>query len=93
MSPPAFTLIDDGELRLVDDGPEALTALAQRLGRPLAVDLEERVAYLGVSAQTRSERLRSLEAPDFTLPDLAGRAHSLREHRGKKVFFVAYASW
>jgi len=48
---------------------------------------------LGESAQARGEALRSLEAPDFTLPDLAGRPHSLSAHRGKKVLLVTWASW
>jgi peroxiredoxin len=32
-------------------------------------------------------------APDFTLPDLDGRMHSLSDYRGKKVFLLAWASW
>ena len=71
----------------------SLDEVARLLGRPLAIDLEERAAYLGVSAEDRGAALASLEAPDFTLPDLDGRSHSLREHRGKKVLLVAYASW
>lgn len=71
----------------------ALEALAGLLDRPLALDLEEGAAYLGASAADRAGALASLEAPDFTLPDLHGRLHSLAEHRGKKVFLVAYASW
>ncbi|MBI1848356.1 MAG: hypothetical protein HY294_09975 [Candidatus Rokubacteria bacterium] len=70
-----------------------LTEVAGRLGRPLALDVEERAAWLGVSAAARARALASLEAPDFALPDLAGRVHRLSEHRGKKVFLVAYASW
>jgi hypothetical protein len=70
-----------------------LAGVASALGRPLAVDGEAHVAYLGVSAHERGQRLESLEAPDFTLPDLEGRPHSLREQRGKKVLLVAYASW
>jgi hypothetical protein len=70
-----------------------LAALAVVLDRPLAVDLEERAAYLGVSAGDRQRALRSLVAPDFALPDLEGRPHRLSEHRGKKVLLVAYASW
>jgi hypothetical protein len=66
---------------------------AARLDRPLAVDLEARAAFLGVSARARAARLASLEAPDFTLPDLEGRLHSLAQHRGQKVFLVAYGSW
>lgn len=70
-----------------------LVELAARLDRPLALDLAERAAFLGVPAHARAERLLSLAAPDFTLPDLEGRRHSLSAHRGKKVLLVAYASW
>jgi len=70
-----------------------LAGVATALDRPLAVDVEARAAFLGVSAHARGQRLESLEAPDFTLPDLGGRLHSLREQRGKKVLLVAYASW
>ena len=70
-----------------------LARVAALLARPLASDMQERVAYLGVSAADRSAQLASLEAPDFTLPDLNGRPHSLSAHRGKKVLLVAYASW
>jgi len=70
-----------------------LAGVAAALGRPLALDAVERAAYLGVGAGERARVLAALEAPDFTLPDLDGRLHSLREHRGKKVLLVAYASW
>ena len=75
-------------------GREAeLTEIAARLDRPLALDRAEGAAFLGVSARARSQRLTSLEAPDFALADLGGRPHTLAEHRGRKVFLVAYASW
>jgi hypothetical protein len=70
-----------------------LTAFAAALDRPLVLDIGESVAYLGVAAHERAQALGSLEAPDFTLPDLTGRLHSLSEHRGKKVLLIAYASW
>ena len=70
-----------------------LAALARVLDRPVAIDVEERAAFLGVSAGERARALQSLVAPDFTLPDLAGRPHRLSDHRGKKVLLVAYASW
>jgi hypothetical protein len=70
-----------------------LAALARVLDRPLAVDAGEHAAYLGVSAGERTRALRSLVAPDFTLPDLSGRPHRLSDHRGKKILLVAYASW
>ncbi len=70
-----------------------LAALAEVLGRPLALDVEERAAALGIAGADRAARLATLEAPDFRLPDLAGRMHSLSEHRGKKILLIAYASW
>ena len=70
-----------------------LGVLAETLGRPLALDADEGVAALGIAASDQTARLESLEAPDFTLPDLDGKLHSLSDHRGKKVLLIAYASW
>jgi hypothetical protein len=82
-----------GQPNLVAEGRVNLNAFAAAMDRPLVVDALERAAYLGVSAQERADALRSLEAPDFSLPDLEGKLHTLREQRGKKVLLVAYASW
>ena len=84
--------VPPGSAMVTDDGVD-LGALAELVDRPLAVDLDERAAYLGVSAAERAGALTSLQAPDFTLPDLAARPHSLSAQRGKKVLLVAYASW
>jgi hypothetical protein len=78
---------------LVKNGGLDLATLCALIDRPLALDAGERAAALGESAGDRATALRSLEAPDFTLPDLAGRMHSLSDHRGKKVLLIAYASW
>ena len=70
-----------------------LAGFAAALGRPLALDLDEGLAALGTAAADRGAALASLEAPDFSLPDLSGRRHTLSEHRGKKALLIAYASW
>jgi len=70
-----------------------VAALWRHLGKPVARAERGDAWVLGESAQARGEALRSLEAPDFTLPDLAGRPHSLSAHRGKKVLLVTWASW
>lgn len=89
-----FTVIDGGRAIDVDEADGIARATnAGASGRPVAIDREERAAYLGVSAAERAKVLSSLEAPDFTLPDLDGRLHTLSAHRGKKVLLVAYASW
>ncbi len=81
------------DARVLDGGAVDLAAFAALLRRPLAVDIDRRAACLGAAADERAEALRSLEAPGFTLPDLDGRLHALSEHRGEKVFLVAWASW
>jgi hypothetical protein len=94
MAEATFTIIDGGRVTEVGarEGVE-LARRAEAAGRPVAVDLDERVAYLGASARERATALASLEAPDFTLPDLDGRLHSLSRHRGTKILLVAYGSW
>src|SRR5919198_2775430 len=49
------------------DGIE-LGALARLLDRPLALDVGERAAYIGVSAGERQRAPPSLVAPDFAPP-------------------------
>ena len=75
-----------------DDGID-LAAVARLLNRPLVLDADAGVAVLGGAAAERSAHLASLEAPDFTLPNLDGRLHSLRDQRGKKTVLIAWASW
>lgn len=70
-----------------------LGKVAQLLKRPFSLNLSEDAAYLGVSAQNRAEALASLQAPDFTLPDLNSTMHTLSDFRGQKILLVAYASW
>jgi transposase len=78
---------------LVDARGVDLAGFARAQGRPLALDVVERAAALGTSAAERSARLATLEAPDFSLPDLHGSMHALSAHRGKKALLIVYASW
>jgi transposase len=75
-----------------EDGID-LAALAGLLDRPFVMDADAAIGVLGAAAAARADRLASTEAPDFTLPDLHGRLHSLRDQRGKKTLLVAWASW
>jgi|SRR5208282_3075880 len=70
-----------------------LAALANLLGQPVVTDAEFGAWCFGEAAAERKRMLTSLDAPDFSLPDLDGRMHSLSEYRGKKVFVVSWASW
>jgi hypothetical protein len=67
------------------------TAFAGYLEQPV---VHEGDAWaVGEAAGARTSALRSLEAPDFTLPDMDGREHTLSDYRGRKVFLVSWASW
>jgi len=75
------------------DGVIQLQALADVLGRPLALSLEESVAYLGPPLDLYQRTVGELVAPEFALPDSEGRLHLLSEYRGSKVLLTAWASW
>ena len=61
--------------------------------RPVLSDASADVFVLGASAHARTQALESLQAPDFTLPDLDGTPHALSDFRGKKVFLASWSSW
>jgi len=77
------------------DGASMLnfSALADLMSKPWAGDAKNRVWYFGAEAAERGNALRTLEAPDFELPDLDGKMHRLSDYRGRKVFLLAWASW
>jgi hypothetical protein len=70
-----------------------LTEFAALIKQPVARDEKNAVWYFGPRAQAHEGYIDSLEAPDFTLPDAAGKLHSLSSFRGKKVMLVTWASW
>jgi AhpC/TSA family len=75
--------------------PAAVNAAAfwRHIGNPIAHDATGETWVLGTGAADRASALQSLEAPDFTLPDLAGNPASLSQQRGKKVLLATWASW
>ena len=74
-------------------GSVDLAAFAKLTGKPLIVDVDQRAISIGVASADRGAALQTLDAPDFTLPDLTGTLHSLSQYRGKKVLLTSYASW
>ncbi len=49
--------------------------------------------YFGPGPDEQRGRFDFLDAPDFELPDLAGKMHRLSDYRGKKVLLALWASW
>lgn len=75
------------------DGQIDLASFWRILGHPVVSDRPGDIWVLGSAAESRASALAGLQAPDFTLPDLAGVAHRLSDLRGKKVFLTTWASW
>jgi hypothetical protein len=70
----------------------ALDVVAGPLGMGVVHDERHGVWALGPSTVS-GRALESVDAPDFTLPDLEGRPFRFSELRGRKVVLVAWASW
>lgn len=93
-----FPLPEARRQEFVRNGPGKtwfnLTAFAELVQQPVAHEntADFSAWYFGLRSDQRQE-LASLRAPDFTLPDIDGKLHSLSDFRGKKVFLVTWASW
>src|SRR5207249_12020594 len=87
---------DRSETFVRGDGSDTqfnLAAFARLLGAPVLHHAAPDVWCIGEDPGTRSERMMSLQAPDFDLPDIEGRRHWLSDYRGKRVLLLAWASW
>jgi hypothetical protein len=70
-----------------------LSEFAKLINQPVITDQRNGVWYFGARAAEQNGSLASFAAPNFTLPDLNGKLHSLNDFRGKKVLLVTWASW
>jgi AhpC/TSA family len=68
-----------------------LSEFARLLRQPVA--REKEVWYFGPRHDEQNAFIGSLIAPDFKLPDMNGKQHSLSDFRGKKVLLITWASW
>jgi hypothetical protein len=70
-----------------------LSAFARLVKQPVAHDAKHAVWFFGSRPDVQNAFTDTLEAPNFTLPDINGKMRSLSEFRGKKVLLVTWASW
>ena len=86
----ACVRVDDTWL---NNGNIDLTAFARHMGQPQVRAADSEAWAYGDSVNARRETIDSTLAPDFTLPDMNGRMHSLSDFRGKKVFMFSWGSY
>ncbi len=76
-----------------DTGWVNVTELASRIQQPVVADHGTATFSLGAIPAQRHSFVREAEAPDFTLSDWQGNAHSLSDFKGKKIMLLSWASW
>jgi hypothetical protein len=86
-------LASDTREAISQDSSIHVSALWRTLDRPILHDAAHTTWMLGEAAEDRARELASLNAPDFTLPDIEGKLHSLSDYRGNKVLLATWASW
>jgi hypothetical protein len=70
-----------------------MSEFARLVRQPAAYDTEQAAWFFGPRADEQNGYLATLTAPDFELPDMNGKLHSLSGFRGRKVLLLTWASW
>ena len=78
---------------LSKDSQINLAEFARLVSQNIVIDAQRKVVALGEQAQNRSASMSTLEAPDFTLPDIHGRQVSFSDYNRRKRLLLAWSSW
>ena len=78
---------------LIKDDQVDLAEFARLVSQNIVIDVQRNVVALGEQAQIRGTEMATLEAPDFTLPDILGRQVSFSDYNRRKRLLLAWSSW
>ena len=80
--------------QLLSDGMNIdLLEFSRMVNQNIIVDSQYRVAAFGEQAPSRAESMKSLDAPNFTLPDIHGKQVSFTDFNRRKRLLLAWSSW
>ena len=66
---------------------------ARVTGRNMVIDASRNVVAMGEQASIRAASMATLDAPNFTLPDINGNLVSLSDFVNRKKLILAWSSW
>ena len=62
-------------------------------GRNMVIDSSRNVLAMGEQAASRAASMATLDAPNFTLPDINGNLVTLSDFANRKKLILAWSSW
>ena len=78
---------------LIKDDQVDLAEFARLVSQNIVIDVQRKIVALGEQAQIRGTEMATLEAPDFTLPDIHGQQVSFSDYNRRKRLLLAWSSW
>ena len=80
--------------QVLSDGENInIAEFARITNRNILIDSGRKIVALGDQATSRAQSMATLDAPNFTLPDINGKLVSFYDYNRRKRLLLAWSSW